>query len=84
MEAGVSDHEHGYISRLDQHIEKAKVEVAKSAIASPQIYPQWDRLRAAKRNLIDAYRELNEAQQAWDNLIAATPAEWRAPAPVAE
>lgn len=69
---------------IDHQIEKAKVELAKSAIGSPQVYPQWDRLRAAKRNLIDAYRELNEAQQAWDNLIAAAPPEWKALAPVVE
>lgn len=69
---------------LDQRIADAKVRVAKSAIASPQMYHQWGRLSAAKRNLIAAYRELNEAQRDWDSLIAAAPPEWKALAPVVE
>lgn len=69
---------------LKQRIAKAKVELAKSAIASPEVYPQWDRLRAAKINLARAYTELTDAQREWDAIIEAAPPEWKALAPSAE
>ena len=68
-------------SRLDKQIQEARVSVAKSAIGSPNVYPQYSRLCEAKRQLLAAEKELKEARSAWDKLIEAAPPEWKKLAP---
>lgn len=65
-------------------IADAKVQVAKSAIATPYVYPQWDRLRCAKEAVRQANAELTAAQREWNQLIEAAPPSWKKLAPIPE
>jgi hypothetical protein len=71
-------------STLDERIAEAQVQCAKSAIASPYIWPQWQRLQTAKQKLAAAQKEIAIAQRIWDDLIAPAPPEWKKLAPDTE
>lgn len=68
-------------STLDERIAEASVQCAKSAISSPYLWPQYGRLREAKKSLEKAEKELAAAQKAWDALISPAPPEWKKLAP---
>jgi hypothetical protein len=68
-------------STLDERIREASISVAKSAIGSPYIYPQYGRLTRAKSNLEKAEKELAAARAAWEDLIKDAPPEWKKLAP---
>lgn len=64
-----------------QQIEHAKIEVAKSAIASPHVYHEWGRLQVAAQALSAARKEYAAALAAWRGLIEAAPPQWAKLAP---
>lgn len=68
-------------SRLDKQIRDAQISVAKSAIASPYVYPQYCRLKCAEERLKAAQEEYEAAKKSWNKLIEAAPPEWKKLAP---
>jgi hypothetical protein len=72
------------VTDIREQIADAKVQVAKAAIASPHLYPQWYRLCRAKEKLRTAAAELDMAQRVWNSLIEAAPDEWKKLAPIPE
>lgn len=71
-------------TELEARIAEARVQVAKSAIAHPEVYPAWGRLRDAKAAVRKANADLYVAQRVWDELIEAAPDEWKKLAPIPE
>lgn len=69
------------MSTLGERVVEAQRHIAMNAIASPHVWPQHARLRAAKVNLELAQQELVAAQKAWDDLIEPAPAAWKKLAP---
>lgn len=69
------------MSTLGERVVEAQQHIAMNAIASPHVWPQHQRLRAAKLNLDLAQKELVAAQAAWDALIDPAPAAWKKLAP---
>lgn len=69
------------LESLAEQIREAGISVAKSAIGSPYVYPEWGRLRGAAQKLGEAQAEYDLALAAWEKLIAPAPPEWKKLAP---
>lgn len=53
---------------LDEQRHKAAEDIRKMKVVAPHVFPEWTALHQAVQRLQEAYKAVEEAQKAWDNL----------------
>lgn len=52
----------------DEQRRNAAEDIRKMKVVAPHVFPEWAVLHQAVQRLQEAYKSVEEAQKAWDNL----------------